>query len=527
MISRLDQIVTDAKTANILPTSATVLAHANRPWPVVLLTALGAWLAAVPLFGVVTVLLGNLLNAAPSLYFIGTLTLVGALTILRSRSVALFIEQLAVPALLVGGLCLGMALYKDLPAQLAAAMVALIALGVAAVVWHGWLRVLMGFVAAGFVTVAIIPGTLFGSASAPVFSWLLASYLALVLWSLAYAALATGASARFSATLESVAAGWALNFIVGGALWAGVNLLQGPSETGETVYRPHTVVLHAASFCLAVVAAAWLARRWPSTRRPWLIGVALILAGLAWMMPSLGGVLFVLALCAASGRWLLCGAAAVATAWIIGAFYYQLSFPLATKAAMLVAAGALLAIMAWLGAPRSARAAQHASGVPAARNLNSIGIVAVLVAVLGVTNTGIWKNERLIATGQPIFVELAPLDPRSLMQGDYMRLNFNIPNGGAQQLPLIGSARPHVVAQRDARAIARLIRLHDHTPLVPGEFLIELSPKDGRWTFVTDAWFFKEGEAQRWQGAKYGEFRVGPDGKALLVDLRGPALEKL
>ena len=56
---------------------------------------------------------------------------------------------------------------------------------------------------------------------------------------------------------------------------------------------------------------------------------------------------------------------------------------------------------------------------------------------------------------------------------------------------------------------------------------MELSPKGGRWLVVTDAWFFREGEAERWARARYGEFRLLPDGRAVLVGLRGPALEAL
>jgi uncharacterized membrane-anchored protein len=44
---------------------------------------------------------------------------------------------------------------------------------------------------------------------------------------------------------------------------------------------------------------------------------------------------------------------------------------------------------------------------------------------------------------------------------------------------------------------------------------------------VTDAWFFAEGEAERWQAARYGEFRVDDSGRALLVGLRGAALQPL
>ncbi len=34
----------------------------------------------------------------------------------------------------------------------------------------------------------------------------------------------------------------------------------------------------------------------------------------------------------------------------------------------------------------------------------------------------------MLTDGQLILLELAPVDPRSLMQGDYMRLNYDISN---------------------------------------------------------------------------------------------------
>ena len=47
--------------------------------------------------------------------------------------------------------------------------------------------------------------------------------------------------------------------------------------------------------------------------------------------------------------------------------------------------------------------------------------------MLAVANAGIWQKETLIANGRPIYIELAPVDPRSLMQGDYMALAFPLP----------------------------------------------------------------------------------------------------
>jgi uncharacterized membrane-anchored protein len=75
--------------------------------------------------------------------------------------------------------------------------------------------------------------------------------------------------------------------------------------------------------------------------------------------------------------------------------------------------------------------------------------------------------------------------------------------------------------------VATLLRRDTGAPLAPGEFVIELTPKNGQWTVVTDAWFFAEGEAERWAKARYGEFRVDAKGRALLVGLRGAQLETL
>ena len=85
-----------------------------------------------------------------------------------------------------------------------------------------------------------------------------------------------------------------------------------------------------------------------------------------------------------------------------------------------------------------------------------------------------------------LLVEIVPVDPRSLMQGDYMRLNFALPTELERDLNgLVTAQRPYVIAQRDANGVARLLRLaRPEAPsasLAPGEFRIELTPKNGAW----------------------------------------------
>jgi len=118
-----------------------------------------------------------------------------------------------------------------------------------------------------------------------------------------------------------------------------------------------------------------------------------------------------------------------------------------------------------------------------------------------------------------VFIELAPVDPRSLMQGDYMALRFRLADGALRHQSTDGQ-RSLAIGKRDADGVLRLTRIGDaRSELAPDELMIELIQKRGQWIVVTDAWYFKEGTAKKWEAARFGEFRVLPNGRALLVGL--------
>lgn len=539
---RVQDLVQAAIAQGLLPATATVPDPDSRPWPVVLLTALGAWLAVVPLMVVVGLLFADWLNRSAGYYFVGGLLLVAAVVVLRSRGLPLLAEQMALPALLVGGASVGAGAFRDLHNPGAAACMAALCLLVAALVARPWLRVLLGATAAALVALACAPAHTHRGHSVPV--WL-AWHTALALWLLALWAqqvfLAGGRRARRAAGLEAVAQGWLACTLAGLAWWAGMSFGVGASLGGGVAGEVARHVTEAAplpslwpqagSALLALVAAAWAARQWPTLRQAWLLAVVLVLLGLAWYMPTLGAVLLALAVCCTSARWRLAGAAALAAAWIVGAFYYQLQWPLAHKALLMMGAGALLGSLAWWVRPGGgSMATPGTAGKAAGPAMPGQGARAAILAsgvlVLVVANVGIWQKEDVIRHGQPVFVALAPVDPRSLMQGDYMRLNFSLPTPDAET-GLLRAQRPQVVLRRDARGVATAVRLDRGGALAADELRVELTPRQGRWVLVTDAWFFTEGEAQRWAAARFGEFRVSTHGQALLVGLRGAELQPL
>ncbi len=516
----------------------TVPAQVDRPWPVVLLTAVGAWFAAVPLLAMVGLLLGDVLQHGVGAYLIGVLVLVGAVVVMRSHDVALFVEQLAVPALLVGGGALAMGVYRDLHTVGGSWVMLAVVLALAAAIPKNWLRVLLGALAAGLLAVALLPdwGWLNGRSSLlMVLHGLLAGWL-LALW------LQQRAQAA-AALIEPLAAGWLLATLAGLVWLSGSTFLVGgavgANEVGEVLgwFSGHgprawqTYAIQAGASALVVAGAAVGAIAWPTLRQLVPLAVAAVLAGLAWFMPLLGAVMLALMVCATSRRWRLATTCALAAAWIVGSFYYQLAWPLADKAVVLVGAAVVLGALARWGG-RSPSATMAVAQVGSITGQPAVAVWVLLgstMLTLLVANGAIWQKQDLIARGQPLYLALAPVDPRSLMEGDFMRLRF--PTVDAQAVPLLqdlGAARPHMVVQLDARGVATVQRLYAQgQSLAANERMLELTPKDGNWVVVTDAWFFKEGDAQHWQSARFGEFRVLPDGRALLVGMADAKLQAI
>ena len=154
-------------------------------------------------------------------------------------------------------------------------------------------------------------------------------------------------------------------------------------------------------------------------------------------------------------------------------------------------------------------------------------LLLVGLAILAFANLGIYQRERLLAEGRIVLLRLSPVDPRSLMQGDYMRLNFE---DADQAFPTFGPAPKadgHVVVLVDPSGVGRYRRFADGRPLAPGEIALRYRIRGGRPNFATNAYFFEEGKADDLAGAAYGEFRVGADGDMILTGLRGPRLEPL
>lgn len=145
-------------------------------------------------------------------------------------------------------------------------------------------------------------------------------------------------------------------------------------------------------------------------------------------------------------------------------------------------------------------------------------LAAGLALAIGLPGYAIVQKERVIATGDVVLLELAPVDPRSLVQGDYMRLRYEL-TGFAEandRWPRDG----HIVVNVDSNRVATFARLDDGRPLAPGELRLQYRKRGQSVRVATDAYHFEEGSARKYESARYGELRVAADGSSVLVGLR-------
>ena len=148
--------------------------------------------------------------------------------------------------------------------------------------------------------------------------------------------------------------------------------------------------------------------------------------------------------------------------------------------------------------------------------LKRAAIVGAALLVLVAVNVSIAAKERIKTEGERIYLALAPIDPRSLMQGDYMALRFEI----ATRISTEQSGSAGLIVAPNG--IATL----NPDQSAPG-LRIRYRIRNEQVWLGTNAYFFEEGQATRYAGARYGEFRVDRDtGEAVLVGLTGDDLQR-
>ena len=230
----------------------------------------------------------------------------------------------------------------------------------------------------------------------------------------------------------------------------------------------------------------------------------------------------------------------------LGGFYYQLSIPLLYKGVLLVSFAVIFAIITLFLHARYKSPSQSAvENYPVFKA--PIGLVGVfLIALLGAVNYKVQQFEDVLATGKPVVLKIAPADPRSLMQGDYMVLNYAIlselqqsqfssesnesnETTGIDELSPSGK-KAYILVHLDKNHVATLCEAQSEIPTdfkhcTPNVYL-PIRYKGWLPELPSQDYFFAEGKGEHYAQAEYAEYRF-KDGILLLARLLDKDLKGL
>ena len=230
----------------------------------------------------------------------------------------------------------------------------------------------------------------------------------------------------------------------------------------------------------------------------------------------------------------------------LGGFYYQLSIPLLYKGVLLVSFAVIFAIVTLFLHARYKSPSQSAiENYPVFKA--PIGLVGVfLIVLLGAVNYKVQQFEDVLATGKPVVLKIAPADPRSLMQGDYMVLNYAIlselqqsqfssesnesnETTGIDELSPSGK-KAYILVHLDKNHVATLCEAQSEIPTdfkhcTPNVYL-PIRYKGWSPELPSQDYFFAEGKGEHYAQAEYAEYRF-KDGILLLARLLDKDLKGL
>jgi len=148
--------------------------------------------------------------------------------------------------------------------------------------------------------------------------------------------------------------------------------------------------------------------------------------------------------------------------------------------------------------------------------MRNIIVVVVLMAIIAWVNLTIYQKDSVLSQGRVVLLEIKPIDPRSLLQGDYMIFDYEIAKqalAGVTRNDLAKvDSKGAMVVRLDANNIASFDRFSSGGKLQGDEVLItyqkigacnQLTCDDWKISVTPNTFFFQEGRDKIYANAKY------------------------
>ncbi|MDO6658095.1 GDYXXLXY domain-containing protein [Anaerobacillus sp. 1_MG-2023] len=202
--------------------------------------------------------------------------------------------------------------------------------------------------------------------------------------------------------------------------------------------------------------------------------------------------------------------------------YYDIAWSLVHKSITLLVAGLLVLVITRTVSRKYTQTTDEEPTFVASR-WNLIWLVVILM-ISFVTYNGV-KNEVALQSGKEIRLALAPVDPRSMLQGDYVTLRYDISTLPGPVLP--ANKKIKVVLASTANGSYEYggyykIEGDWNKPYEPSENDVILNGttySDHDVQYGIESFFISEGTGSTFEGKTAASIKVSESGNAILIDL--------
>ena len=161
-------------------------------------------------------------------------------------------------------------------------------------------------------------------------------------------------------------------------------------------------------------------------------------------------------------------------------------------------------------------------------------LLPVVLALLSIVlfTTLILQHEKHLQQGRSIYVELQPVDPRSILQGDYMALDYDLKLHDMNQQQIRNQSKVVSYVYLDMKHRVLKTRLDEKDTAAESTQVVKLILKNPNNQLdslypAANSFLFAEGLEPCYAKAKYAHLRVQPSGQALLAGLVDARLQSL
>lgn len=135
--------------------------------------------------------------------------------------------------------------------------------------------------------------------------------------------------------------------------------------------------------------------------------------------------------------------------------------------------------------------------------MKKIFVVLNLLLLMLAFGYSVIKEERNLKQ-ETFYIKTAPVDPRSLIQGDYMILNYDITESARKEAR--GLRKGYIRVRINDLKVAEFVRVDNkYLPSSDNEISIQFHQNNSTMDIGVNSYLFQEGTGNRYQKAQYAE----------------------